>query len=88
MFLPMKPEGIGQTMAKIISITSTPNNTMADFGDGLIDVSRLYPDVHAAPPECRAQIPRGMIKGREFGPNVALSVSGQKGLNKKTYTNQ
>ena len=62
-------------MAKIISITSTPNNTMVDFGDGLIDVSRLYPDVHAAPPECRAQMLREMIKGCEFGPNVALSIS-------------
>jgi hypothetical protein len=27
---------------------------------------------------------RGMIKESGFGPNVALSVSGQKGLKKKT----
>ena len=61
---------------------------MVDFGDGLIDVSRLYPDVHAAPPENRAQMLREIIKGREFGPNVALSVSGQKGLKNKNYINQ
>lgn len=70
------------------SITSTANNTMIDFGDGLIDVSRLYPHVHAAPPENRAQMLREMIKGREFGPNMAPSVSGQKGLKNKIYINQ
>jgi len=57
---------------------------MVDFGDGPIDVSRLYPDVHAAPPEHRAQMLRGMIKESEFGPNVALSVLEQNQLNKKT----
>jgi hypothetical protein len=87
-FLPMKPEGIGQTMAKITSITSTLNNTMVDFGDGLIDVSRLYPDVHAAPPENRAQMLREMLRGQKTVPNTSPSVSGQKGLKKKTYINQ
>ena len=69
-------------------ITSTANSTMVDFGDGMIDVSRLYPDVHAAPPECRAQMLREMIKSREIVPHMSHSVSGQKGLKKKTYINQ
>ena len=36
-------------------------------------------------PEHRAQMLHEIIKGREFGPNVALSVSGQKGLKNKNY---
>jgi hypothetical protein len=31
---------------------------------------------------------RGMIKESEFGPHVALKVSGQNELNDKTYINQ
>jgi len=61
---------------------------MVDFGDGLIDVSRLYPAIHAAQPEHRAQMLREMLKEGEFGPNVALSVSEQKGLNNKIYIKQ
>lgn len=73
---------------KLKSITSTANNTMVDFGDGLIDVSRLYPHVHAAPPECRAQMLREMLRGQKSVPNTSPSVSGQNELNNKTYINQ
>ena len=75
-------------MPKIRSITSTPNNTMVDFGDGLIDVSRLYPAIHAAQPEHRAQMLREMLRGQKAVPNMSPSVSGQNELNDKTYINQ
>jgi phage replication-related protein YjqB (UPF0714/DUF867 family) len=39
-------------------------------------------------PEHRAQMLCEMIKESGFGPNVALSVSGQKGLKNKNYINQ